>query len=238
MKAIVLTYDDRAPYVDLVLSSYNYFWKNCPLEFVIPYNNQLPYYKDKFKNLFFIKTEKSVKKTMLTLLSNIPDKEFVYWCLDDVYLHNLCKLNALNNVYNFINNTNCNVDGIRLRTMRMKKGRGYKVGEESFYSINFTHYQFWFHYFVKSKVLKNIFFSDVIKNCFSIRAIGRERKKIKTPNYKILIPQNNIAVFGETTRNGIPTKNCQNGFNTYNIKTNIKKFSSIVILNNTVKRTK
>ena len=241
MKAIVLTYDERAPYVDLVLSCYKRWWNSCPLDFVIPYNTELPYYKDKFGNLSFIKTPKNIKSTMHLLLKNIPDDEFVYWCLDDIYLHALNNPEILNDIYKYIiENPHCQVDSIRLNsvaprmTNKMSKER---IGDIDFHNIPYTKRRFWFHYFVRSKVLKRFFLSPIISRKSSIRHIGKLKKKITMPKCRILVPDCKITTFGETTRVGIATKNCGEAFKLYKIKSGIKKFSHWTILDNNARKT-
>jgi len=245
MKAIVLTYDERAPYVDLVLSCYKRWWKNCPLEFVIPYNKELPYYKDKFGNLSFIKTPKNIKSTMHLLLKNIPDDDFVYWCLDDIYLHALNNPEILNDIYKYIiENPNCEVNSIRLKHIKLKhinrascKTSKERIGEIDFCNISYTKLSFWFHYFIRSKVLKQFFLSPMISTKTSIRDMGRLKKKINIDKCRILVPERKIATFGETTRGKVSTKNCGEAFKLYKIKSGIKNFSRMTILDNRARKT-
>lgn len=41
MYAIVLSFDQRSPFVDLLLKSYEVYYPNCPFIFRVPYNNGL-----------------------------------------------------------------------------------------------------------------------------------------------------------------------------------------------------
>jgi len=236
MKAIVLTYDERATFADLTISSYMQSWKKCPLQFVVPYNNEKPYYKDKFENIEFVKTDKSVKNTMCSLLQPINDNEFVYWCLDDIYLHEIKNQHLLNFIFNIANKKNT-FDVLRLRNPpRRLRWENVVIKNKHFYRTGFGHSQFWFHYFVRAKVLKKIFFSDIIKPNATIGKIGIERRKILTPNYSVLYPQRDVVIFGESTRRGTNTLNCKEALEKYNIKHNITKFSRIRIFNNFIRR--
>ena len=102
MKALVLTYDDRIEFSELVVKSYNILCPNHKFEFIIPYNNIIPSYAVEHTNIKWVKAGLSVKETMAVLLSEIPDEEFVYWCLDDIYPHKILQPNIFNNMYEYI----------------------------------------------------------------------------------------------------------------------------------------
>jgi len=220
MKAIVLSYDDRAPYVDLVLSSYKNKWRECPLQFVIPYNEHLPYHRNKHSalNCKFVKTPKSVKQTMIKLLEDVDDDEFVYWCLDDIYPCKEFQANEVNSAYRFAL-ANPNVGAIRLfRPPGVGRSRAFQTIGKTQYTRGFSHAGFWFHYFIRKQCLLPVFTHHTVDDDTSINVLGPNRQRIGL-KYDILFPVQNLATFGETTRGRKRiTKNCHEDMKRYGIK--------------------
>lgn len=86
MKAIVLTYDKYHPLTDHMICCYNKVWPDHPFIFSVPYQNYPHKLKKKHGNqIRLIPSESSIKKTVLNLLEDVGDDEWVYWCIDDKY---------------------------------------------------------------------------------------------------------------------------------------------------------
>lgn len=242
MKAIILTYDQRKPITQLVLSSYDQICNKNEFEFIIPYNKTIHNFKTNNK-VTLIKTEQSVYNTMNSLLKDIPDEEFIYWCLDDIYLHKIMKLDVFKSLYNYIkNNKNIPFDAVRLVNHDTLNGKidnkkNIKIGSEIFYNTVFSLYGFWFHQFLKAKVLKQCFLNSSIGVNYTMRSLDEHRNENKEM-YKhiIYVPKNYLCIFGETTRGKTQmTQNCSEALKKYNIDYNESEYQYIPsIFNNRI----
>jgi hypothetical protein len=220
MYGIVLSFDQRASFVDLLLHQYNKLWLNCPLIFRVPYNDELPYYASKYKNIQFIKTSKEFIPTISNLLSGVADKEFVYWAIDDTYAVSLTKPNLLNQCIEYLKTAPQYVDAIRLMTSELDtqfKEPSIKVGQDIFkLRTPFSFRWFWGHHFVRSKYIKSLFLKSGIKDIWQVNGFDTKIEKV-LPSFchNVYMPAADILTAGETTRsnyNGRPglyvTKNC------------------------------
>ena len=89
----------------------------------------------------------------------------------------------------------------------------------TFYNTVFSVYGFWFHQYIKSKILKRCFLLNEITDRYTMEQIGGNRDN--NPHlytHNIYVPQDYIAIFGETTRaSNFLTKNCVEAFARYKI---------------------
>ena len=82
MKAIVLTYDKYRRLTDHMILRYRQLWPDNPFTFRIPFQ-QLP--DTDSAGLEYIPSPPAIKATVLTLLQDLDDREWIYWCIDDKY---------------------------------------------------------------------------------------------------------------------------------------------------------
>jgi len=241
MKALVLTYDKRFEFSELVVKSYNTLAPKHQLEFLIPYNDVLPSYASKYNNITWVKAESSVKKTMAALLKGIPDDEFIYWCLDDIYPHKILDLNLFYAMHNHVvaGNVKCNaLRFINHDTLNgAESGVNTQLGDMVFVNTNFSVYGFWFHQFMQAKILKRCFLSDRITDNHTMEKIGNDRDvNPHLYTHNICVPRKYIAIFGETTRAAnIMTKNCKEAFELYNINYKDKQMMESVFNNRPIR---
>ena len=110
MKAIVLTYDRNAIITEHMIKCYEDIWPHNPFTFRIPFQNN-----DRCinrSNREYIKTSPAIKDTVLELLSDLHDDEWIYWCIDDKYPVKL-DLPEIESIYKLLyTNTIENISGI------------------------------------------------------------------------------------------------------------------------------
>ncbi len=222
MKAIVLTYDKNAILTEHMISCYSKLWPDHPFTFLIPYQNPercIPNTKRQY-----ILTPPDLKFTVLTLLQDLDDEEWDYWCIDDKYpIH--FEVNRITCIYESI--TNQDVRGISgilyCRARRMLNpnyltGNSIFIGKERLLERK-AYQQIWIHQFVQVKVLRYMFerFPDkIIQACVMDNLKDR---LIKPSTHALFVTETNCAVFGESTSSGVITANCQKSLSEKGFKT-------------------
>ena len=69
-------------------------------------------------------------------------------------------------------------------------------------------YQIWIHQFLKAKVLRSLF-SQLPLKISSAKALDGLKDQIPKPDeYHLFVTEQNFAVFGESTKRGVITRNC------------------------------
>ena len=238
MKAIVLSCDKYVKITDHMIHTYQKLWPSNSFTFRVPYADYPYFLKDKYgEKIELIQTEAAritqiegaelslIRATLLALLADIPDEEWVYWCMDDKYLVKI-KEKDTNMVYDWVRNIKdasiCGVTFCRCRCLLENKNlraNGKIVNNYKQVFIERKDYsQWWLHQFFRTKVLKKMFES------FPDRPFpGREMdyflagKKIP-PDQKLYVSEKNLVVFGESTWYGKLTWNCVNSFKKWGLE--------------------
>ncbi|MEQ9484599.1 hypothetical protein [Coleofasciculus sp. F4-SAH-05] len=238
MKAIVLTCDKNMFIVDHMIHTYQKFWYNNPFVFIVPYGKYAHNLHEKYgkkvelietesEKLFYpIKTDKGtkkvslIKKTVLSLLENIPDEEWIYWCIDDKYLIQI-KPEKVIKLYLWIKNIqDLSISGICFcRGFPLANNQNLKLdskiyspdGEVFLERKNYE--QIFCHQFVRAKVLKTLFATFPDRPFFP-KEMDDFHRQVKIPNNQKLyvIKENNMVSFGESTIAGKLTLNCTLSF--------------------------
>ena len=87
MLAIVLSCDKYHPLTDHMISCYVRKWPSNPFVFRVPYQEFPQSLAWKFgSKIELVRTPRNIKKTVLSLLSDLDEDEWIYWCIDDKYL--------------------------------------------------------------------------------------------------------------------------------------------------------
>ena len=92
MKAIVLTHDQDRLFTQHTIATYETLWPSNDLVFLVPWNKKYPRELIEIfgeKKIIPVQTEKPFKKTIYSLLDHTSDEEWIYWLLDDNYLHRI-----------------------------------------------------------------------------------------------------------------------------------------------------
>ena len=211
MKALVLTYDKYRPLTDHMIHMYRKLWPDNPFNFRIPYqelagNNE--------HNREYISCPADIKGTVLCLLSDLDDDEWVYWCIDDKYPVQL-DVPGIRSIMEWIRAVDdTSVSGVlccrpgklmkqkRLTNEVMQLQNGTRLlGRINYKSI-------WIHQFLQVKVLRHLFksFPDVIPDA---KTMDHLKNWIEKPtDQRLFVTDHSLAIYGESTLRGVLTQNC------------------------------
>ncbi len=244
MKAIVLSCDKYLKFAAHTILSYEKRWSNHPFTFRVPYGEAefLPDFKqyrnkvellqtDSCKMAYSVESPSGPKKvslirpTVLKLIEDIPDDEWIYWCMDDRYPIRMQEDKG-KDLYEFIKNIEdpqvVQVNFIRNTKQGYWKSDKFLKEDGQLYTPNkqilretvFTEQSeiksIWMHQFLRAKVLRRIFLG------FPDRAfLGKEMDSFnhpKLPGEKCYFLEKNIGIYGESSSRGEITENCVASF--------------------------
>jgi hypothetical protein len=211
MKALVLTCDRYRVMTEHMILQYERLWPGHPFQFRIPWQELGG--KDSPAREY-VKSPAPIKATVLKLLEDLADDEWVYWCLDDKYPMRLA-VDSIQALLPDIERMK-DLDGLLFCRCRetldkpeltlMPGVRSGPSGES--YLERKTWWQIWIHQFVRVKVIRHLFrnLPDNIPNAKVMDDMKFDVAKL--PEHRLFVTQNNYAVFGESTIDGIITQNC------------------------------
>lgn len=164
MKALVLTYDKQVGLAELVVKSYMALWKDCPLQFVIPRNDDSSPHFDFLaaqKNVSLVRTPPGIHGTMAALLDGFEDEAWVYWCIDDRYPIKIEQA-AMQKVLDFIASGAAeHLNAIKLMHWKETVDPScaeFCIGDRTFrFQTRSSPAGFWHHHFLRVKALKDVF---------------------------------------------------------------------------------
>lgn len=227
MKAIVLTYDKYHPLTKHMILKYQELWPSNPFTFRVPYQKYPKHIKERFGDkVELIESPKGIKQTVLKLIKDLPDNEWVYWCIDDKYLINI-KNEEANRFYKMVLSLNdpkiCGISFARSRKfLKTAHLRGLnknlsQKGKDIFLERK-DYQQIWLHQFLRVKVLKHLFNQFPNEN-FIAKEMDYFKDNLKLPNnQKLLVSEKNYVIFGESTSRGMLTQNCVHSLNQLKLK--------------------
>lgn len=227
MKAIVLTCDKYMKIADHMIQTYMKLWPDNPFVFRIPYEKYPHFMKKKYgSKIELVKAQNVIKQKVLKLLEDIPDDEWIYWCMDDKYLIDINKDKA-NQFYKWVSTLKdpkiCGISFARakclLRPSNLKGLDKSIIPHTGDYLIERRNYsRIWLHQFLRSKALKNLF-ERFPERKFYPKEMDSFKDNMKLPKgQKLYVSEKNYVVFGESVSRGVLTKNCAYSFNNLNIK--------------------
>lgn len=227
MKAIVLTCDKYIQLTNHMIHKYQQLWPNNPFCFHVPYQNYPKFLQEKYGDkINLIPCKSDIISTINTLLSNLDNDEWIYWCIDDKYPISL-NIQKIQLIYNWIYTlNNPEISGIifcRTRNLKNKSLIPWKfenqhliienekilidnMGNKYFQRKDYS--QIWIHQFLKVKVLRNLFrnFPNELSNA---KEMDYFKYQIQLPHeHKLYVSKFNLAKFGESTTRGYLTLNC------------------------------
>ena len=211
MKAIVLTFDRHRAITQHLMRQYERLWPDHPFRFRIPFQ-QL---RDSNSNrVEYVESPPEISATVLRLIEDIDDEEWIYWCSDDKYPIRLI-VEKIKELLNYALATS-EMSGLLFCRTRVTLDRpelsllpyqrltpaGATLLERKGW------YQIWIHQFLKAKVLRSLF-SRLPLEIPSAKALDDLKDQIPKPDeYHLFVTEQNFAVFGESTKGGIITTNC------------------------------
>ena len=124
MKGIVLSFDPHLEIANLLVETYNRFWPDSGFQFRIPFSHRDPSTIFRAQNVEFIPTAPDIRTTMEDLLRDLPEHEFVFWCIDDRYPIDIFDPMVLRAVRDFVSNGASDVDSIKLTDLAVEGIQG------------------------------------------------------------------------------------------------------------------
>ncbi len=212
MKALVLTFDKNRAITEHMIFKYNQIWPDHPFVFRVPYqeNKQISVPGQ----VEYKKSSPDIKSTLLSLIEDLPDEEWIYWCIDDKYPVKM-DIQKVKELLTFVQkNQPAEISGFLFcrRSVIWKENYltgGMMVDDFDNKYLEKTDYRnIWIHQFLKVKVLRFMFqsFPDDIHTA---RLMDEFIRAIKKPaDHQIFISEKNRAIFEESTSQGYITLNC------------------------------
>jgi hypothetical protein len=211
MKAIVLTCDRFRAITEHMIRQYEALWPDHPFVFRVPYQNLRG---ADTARLQFRQTSESIRATVLELLSDLDEEEWVYWCIDDKYPIQLLTDKIERLISNALQSAEmsgllfcrCRVTltnpKLALYPDKIASAPGEVLLERKAW------FQIWLHQLLKVKVLRYLF-TQLPAQIPNAKAMDELKDKIpKLPEHRLFVTEKNFAVFGESTHRGVITQNC------------------------------
>lgn len=120
MKGIVLSFDPHLEIANLLVETYNRLWPDCRFQFRIPFTDRDPRSIFRAQNVEFISTAPDIRSTVESLLCDLPENEFVFWCIDDRYPIEIFEPMVLGAVRDFASGAPRGVDSIKLTDLTVE----------------------------------------------------------------------------------------------------------------------
>jgi hypothetical protein len=194
-----------------MILQYERLWPDHPFVFKIPYQRLRGNDSERIK---YLKTPEGISPSVLQLLADTKDEEWVYWCADDKYPIRLVT-DKIIKLFSYANRSP-DMSGLLFCRCRATLGQpelALYPGEWSTPSGDVllerrAWYQIWIHQFVRAKVLR-YFFSQMPEEIPGAKAMDTFKSNIaKLAEHRLFVTKENFAVFGESTRGGAITRNC------------------------------
>lgn len=216
MVAIVLTFDKYHALVDHMIYTYQVVWPTNPFCFRVPYQIYPKDLMKKYGDIMLLrKTKKDIKNTVLELINDLDDDEWIYWCIDDRYLIDIDEI-KVNKIISWIKSIDdTKICGILLNRFHNLLREENLVLGSYIYSFNSEKFirrrnykRIWNPQFLRVKVIRYLFnsFPDVP---FAAKEMDFLKDKLEPPqDQELYVSELNYFVVGESTTRGKLTKNC------------------------------
>ena len=221
MKAIVLTCDRFRAMTEHMILQYERLWPNHPFVFRVPYQNLRGTETPRTE---YTKTPDQIRATVLELIADLDDEEWVYWCIDDKYPIRLIvdKIETLladalqSPEMSGLLFCRCRVTltdpKLALYPGKIVSTSGDVLLERKAW------FQIWLHQFLKIKVLRYLF-SQLPEQIPNAKAMDELKDSVpKLREHRLFVTEKNFAVFGESTHRGAITQNCYESIATTKIE--------------------
>lgn len=219
-RALVLTHDRNAAAAEHMMRAYDALWPSHPFVFRIPYQDRSLVAGGPRRER--VPSPPGIAATIRTLLSGLPDDEWVYWCIDDKYPVGLrveriariatalreCAPKRVNGVLF------CRVRGM-LDPINLDGERAEVAGERLLGRANYR--QIWIHQFVQAKVLRHLF-ACLPEAGVTPRELEAHKDSVRKPtDHGLFVTEENLATFGESMCSGVLTSNCVASMRTHGV---------------------
>jgi len=211
IKAIVLTYDRYRAITQHLIVQYERLWPDHPFVFHIPYQELGGVDSKRIK---YLTSPADIKATVLHLLADIDDEEWIYWCVDDKYPIQLVTDKIAGLISHAIRSPE--VSGLlfcrcRVTLSNPKLALYPRKIKNPFGDVYFERkawFQIWIHQLLRAKVLLYLF-TYLPDHITSAKAMDELKNDVpKLAEHRLFVTKENFAVFGESTQRGVITQNC------------------------------
>lgn len=210
MQAIVLTCDRYRRLAEHMVAAYARWWPDHPLTFRVAVQ-EMPLAAP--AGVIYCPCPRPIKATVLALIADLGDDEWVYWCIDDKYPMQL-DLPAARDALAWVMGGAAGVDGVLLcrcrDLLRDRSLTGARVSDPAgnVYLERRGYQQIWLHQFLRVKVLRELFggFPDEIPHAKLMDGLKDAARKPAA--HRLYVARENRAVYGESTSRGLLTANC------------------------------
>ena len=211
IKAIVLTCDHYRAITKHMIFQYDQLWPDHPFVFHVPYQELGGIDTERVK---YLTAPSDIKGTVLRLLTEIGDEEWIYWCVDDKYPIQL----VTDKIASLISHATRSpeVDGLLFCRCRATLNnpkltlfpRKLRNPFGDVYLERKAWFQIWIHQILRAKVLRHLFthLPNDIPNAKAMDELKNDVPKLS--EHRLFVTRENFAVFGESTRRGVVTQNC------------------------------
>jgi len=194
-----------------MIHTYGKLWPDNPFSFRIPHQKLAG--KNEH-NREYISCPADIKGSILRLLSDLDDDEWVYWCIDDKYPDQL-DVPGIRRVMEWMRTVDdTSVSGVLCcRPQKLMKQKHLTeeviqlpgginlLGRKNYKCI-------WIHQFLRVKVLKHLFesFPNVISDA---KTMDHLKDQVEKPaDHRLFVTDHSLAVYGESASRGVLTQNC------------------------------
>lgn len=216
MKAIVLTYDKYHPVANHMIRKYAELWPDHPFVFRIPYQSfPTELVSEHRERVEPIVTERGIRATVLRLLEDLDDNEWVFWCMDDRYPVTL-KLEPCRQIFSWVQSVgDTTVAGIlyvKWREWVQEINKPITTdcltspsGKKFFRRRNYR--MIWMHQYIRVKALRRLFlaFPEQMQEA---KVMDDIKDRLEIPvDERLYVCMEPIVGYGESTTRGKLTKN-------------------------------
>jgi hypothetical protein len=206
-----LTYDRNRAVTEHMVHKYLELWPDHPFVFRIPYQELAG---RATAGTEYVKTPPEIRETVLQLIADLADEDWIYWCVDDKYPIQfvLGKISQL--MTDAIRSPDISGFLFCRGKALLRKPEVTLYPEERRNSSGDVYlerkgwHQIWIHQLLRVKVLRHLF-SHMPKEIASAKLMDQLKDEIpKLPEHRLFVTKENFAVFGESTHKGTLNQNC------------------------------
>ncbi len=225
MKAIVLSCDRYHAFARHMILRYDRLWPRHPFTFRVPYQDESSHHLQAMCATSRIeprRTSAMIKPTLLSMIEDLDDTEWVYWCIDDKYPIEI-DTRVARRCHDFARKADQDsADGLlfcRARKLleeeNLRPGSNARVTRSIEVMERRNYHQFWLHQYVRVGILRRLFKtfpdSDFRPKTMDFLTGQDEGLKVKAfgRRQKMYVTLASYASFGESTDGGKVTLNCR-----------------------------
>jgi hypothetical protein len=222
LKAIILTYDRHRVMTQHMIAQYGQLWPDHRFMFRIPYQTLGGANSTREE---YVETPPDIRGTVLKLIADLYDEEWIYWCVDDKYPIAL-RVEKISHCFELARQQD-DLAGLLCCRCRITldepevsliPGSERTMQDGAILLERRKWYQIWIHQFLRVKVLR-YFFSHMPKEISNAKMMDELKNDIPKPdNLHLFVTEENYAVFGESTQRGVITENCHRSIRASGLK--------------------